>query len=82
MVTAQCHCALSCISAGPLHIGMFQRILPKSISARNPASCEHPTSRCILVSRVPRARVTEDKIEILPWRSFLKLIWEGELLQV
>lgn len=38
---------------------------------------EHPTSRCILVSRAPRARVTEDKIEILPWQSFLKMLWQG-----
>lgn len=38
---------------------------------------EHPQSRCILVSRVPRARTTEDKIEILPWKSFLKTLWEG-----
>ncbi len=41
---------------------------------------EHPQSRCILVSRVPRARVTDDKIEILPWQSFLKMLWEGAFM--
>lgn len=38
---------------------------------------EHPKSRCILVSRAPRARMTEDKIEILPWKVFLTTLWEG-----
>ncbi|MFN0129828.1 MAG: ATP-binding protein [Verrucomicrobiales bacterium] len=41
---------------------------------------EHPSSRCILVSRVPRARLTEDKIEILPWNRFLSLLWGDELV--
>lgn len=38
---------------------------------------EHPQSRCILVSRVPRARLTEDTIEVLPWRNFLRMLWDG-----
>jgi hypothetical protein len=29
---------------------------------------------------VPRARVTDDKIEILPWQSFLKMLWEGAFM--
>ena len=41
---------------------------------------EHPQSRCILVSRVARARMTEDKIEILPWRAFLKMLWKGAVI--
>lgn len=41
---------------------------------------EHPSSRCIVVSRVPRARLTEDKIEILPWNRFLSLLWGDELI--
>ncbi len=41
---------------------------------------EHPQSRCILVSRVPRARVTDDKIEIMPWTSFLKLLWQDGIV--
>lgn len=38
---------------------------------------EHPKSRCILVARAPRARLTEDRIEILPWRDFLRSLWQG-----
>jgi uncharacterized protein len=35
--------------------------------------------RCILVSRDPRPRVTDDGIEILPWAVFLERLWGGEL---
>lgn len=38
---------------------------------------EQPQSRCILVSRIPRAGKTEDNIELLPWREFLSVLWEG-----
>ena len=40
---------------------------------------EHPASRCILVARVPRARVTEDGIEILPVATFLRRLWADEI---
>lgn len=40
---------------------------------------EHPASRCLLVSRVPRPRLTPDGIEILPWRAFLERLWQGEI---
>ncbi len=40
---------------------------------------EHPTSRCILVCRAPRARRTEDGIEILPWRDFVRRLWLHQL---
>lgn len=40
---------------------------------------EHPSSRCILVSRVPRARTTNDGIELLPIATFLRRLWAGEL---
>ena len=36
---------------------------------------EHPDSRCLLVCREPRARLTEDQIEILPWQVFLEELW-------
>lgn len=42
---------------------------------------EHRSSRCILVSRVPKARVTEDGIEILPIERFLEALWAGELVR-
>lgn len=42
---------------------------------------DHPrVKRRILVSLDPRARRTEDGIEILPWRTFAKRLWQGELL--
>ena len=34
----------------------------------------------ILVSLDPRPRQTEDGIEILPWKTFLERLWEGQLL--
>ncbi len=40
---------------------------------------EQKSKRCILVSRVPRARKTADGIEILPWQSFLRQLWNDEL---
>jgi len=40
---------------------------------------EHPRSRCILVSRAPRSRRTEDGIEILPWQEFLRLLWRDDI---
>jgi predicted AAA+ superfamily ATPase len=39
---------------------------------------EHPASRAILVSRVPRARITDDGIEILPVHTFLRRLWADE----
>lgn len=41
---------------------------------------EHPESRAVLVSRAPRARKSEDGIEILPWPIFLERLWAGDLL--
>ena len=40
---------------------------------------EQKSKRCILVSRVPRARKTDDGIEILPWQTFLRQLWKDEL---
>ena len=40
---------------------------------------EHPSSRCILVCRIPRARTTDDGIEMLPVATFLRRLWAGEL---
>lgn len=39
---------------------------------------EHPASRCILVARIPRARTTEDGIEMLPVATFSSRLWSGE----
>lgn len=41
---------------------------------------EHPSSRCLLVCRVPRARTTDDGIEILPVATFLRRLWNDELV--
>jgi len=40
---------------------------------------EHPASRCILVSRIPRPRRTDDGIEALPVATFLDLLWTDQL---
>ena len=40
---------------------------------------EHKSSRCVLVSRIPRAR-TVDGIEVLPLNVFLRRLWSGEFL--
>jgi predicted AAA+ superfamily ATPase len=40
---------------------------------------EQKSRRCILVSRAARARKTDDGIEILPWREFLRQLWSNEL---
>jgi predicted AAA+ superfamily ATPase len=40
---------------------------------------EQKSRRCILVSRVPRARKTDDGIGILPWQTFLRQLWNDEL---
>jgi predicted AAA+ superfamily ATPase len=38
--------------------------------------------RSILVCRAPRARKTEDGIEILPWPEFLRQLWVGEIIPI
>ncbi|HOX04605.1 MAG TPA: AAA family ATPase [Candidatus Paceibacterota bacterium] len=39
---------------------------------------EQKSKRLILVSRAPRMRKTEDGIEIMPWQSFLRQLWDDE----
>ena len=41
---------------------------------------EYQTRRSILVSLDARPRMTEDGIEILPWKNFLEMLWGGEFL--
>ncbi|RJQ48724.1 MAG: DUF4143 domain-containing protein [Desulfobacteraceae bacterium] len=41
---------------------------------------EYQVRRTILVSLDARPRMTDDKIEILPWSSFLEMLWKGEIL--
>ncbi|MFA7159534.1 MAG: AAA family ATPase [Kiritimatiellia bacterium] len=41
---------------------------------------EHPATRCLLVSRDPFPRRTQDGIEIIPWRIFLERLWEGNII--
>lgn len=40
---------------------------------------DNPQSRTILVCNVPRARRTQDAIEILPLRDFLDKLWSGKV---
>jgi predicted AAA+ superfamily ATPase len=41
---------------------------------------EFKPGRCIVVSMEPQPRRTEDGIDILPWRSFLEMLWGGEMI--
>ena len=41
---------------------------------------EHRVGRTIVVSREDRPRTTEDRIEILPWRTFCGMLWNGEMI--
>ncbi|MEK7683913.1 MAG: hypothetical protein AAB466_00670 [Verrucomicrobiota bacterium] len=52
---------------------MFDRVLNFDLAGGT------ESKRCILVSRVPRARQTDDSIEILPWQTFLQQLWNDEL---
>jgi predicted AAA+ superfamily ATPase len=40
---------------------------------------EQPKSRCIVVGKCPRPRLTEDQIEILPWQNFCQALWRSEI---
>jgi predicted AAA+ superfamily ATPase len=40
---------------------------------------EQKSRRHLLVCRAPRARRTEDGIDILPWQVFLKRLWNDEI---
>jgi len=42
---------------------------------------EYTAKRSILVSLDSRPRQTEDGIDILPWRTFLKQLWAGEVMK-
>jgi len=42
---------------------------------------EYKPRRCILVSRDPKPRKTEDGIEILPWEVFLRELWDGGIIR-
>jgi hypothetical protein len=42
---------------------------------------DHPrVGRRVVVCREPRARKTEDGIEVLPYAGFVRRLWAGELV--
>jgi len=41
---------------------------------------ENVLRRKIIVSRTEKPRTTDDGIEILPWRSFCRDLWDGQLV--
>jgi hypothetical protein len=41
---------------------------------------DYSTQKCIIVSNDPEPRMTEDKIEILPWQVFFERLWNGQIL--
>lgn len=40
---------------------------------------ERKVGRAMVISREKRPRTTEDRIEILPWSDFCKMLWDGDL---
>lgn len=58
---------------------MITRITTDHLKGLRAWQEEHPKSRCILVCRAPRARRTEQGIEIRPWREFLDSLWKNEI---
>ncbi len=42
---------------------------------------EEHSFRCILVSRDPQTRETEDRILILTWQEFLERLWSNEIIR-
>ena len=41
---------------------------------------EYRARRSLLVSLDPKPSKTQDQIEILPWKTFLKELWAGRIL--
>ena len=41
---------------------------------------EHTVGRTVVVFREAHPRTTEDRIEIVPWQAFCKMLWGGELI--
>jgi len=41
---------------------------------------EYPVRRSILISQDLKPRNTEDQIEIIPWRTFLQQLWNGDII--
>lgn len=41
---------------------------------------EHRVGRAIIVARTDDLRTTDDGIEILPWRTFCSMLWDGALI--
>jgi len=60
---------------------MYKRLIKLDIAARQSFGEEYPQARRIVVTREARKRMTDDKIEIYPWRRFLAELWEGTLLR-
>lgn len=58
-----------------------ERITRDHLSGLRALAEDHPRiGRRIVVCREPRARRTEDGIEILPTKTFVRKLWDGELI--
>ncbi len=58
-----------------------ERITRDHLNGLRALAEDHPrVGRRIIVCREPRARRTEDGIEILPTKTFVRKLWEGELI--
>jgi predicted AAA+ superfamily ATPase len=62
-----------------LEVKSSERITSDHLKGLRSHREEFKPRRSLLVSRVARARKTEDGIEILPWKEFLKALWAGDV---
>jgi len=56
-----------------------KEIRPADLKGLRTLAEEETVKRRVVVSRVEKPRSTEDGIAILPWRSFCRELWDGEL---
>ncbi len=57
-----------------------KEIRPGDLKGLRALAEEETVKRRVVVSRVDKARSTEDGIDILPWRSFCRELWDGGLI--
>ena len=57
-----------------------ERIQSDHLKGMRSAVADHPDlQRRIVVCREPRARRTDDGIDVLPYKTFVKRLWRGDL---
>jgi hypothetical protein len=57
-----------------------EEALTEDLHGLRQLAVDHPEVKSrIVVSLEPKARVTDDGISILPWKSFVHRLWQGLL---